>query len=121
MNTYARPLALGIPLLFLLFIHHEGWENFWFESAACIILTPLIYTKFLPTALSAQAIPLLRGSPLLCFLITLGPLILFAITMGLGVRGWRKRHALASLAGLGLTLLLIGVYLVMKPHGVTMG
>ena len=116
--TPIRIVALtnGSVLLFILWI---GPERFYYESFGTWILSPFIYTKFLPVPLDHWLILGLGRFPLLSHVLCAIPaLMLFASVIAATI-SIRTRSQILAYTSSALITLVFGVYYYLQPLGMT--
>lgn len=112
-------LVLAIPALVAAYISVIGPDRFYHESFGTLILSPLIYLRFLPTSLGHPVGRFLLDHPAALHILCGIPVAILLASASLGVFAFRNNSLLLSSVALLLALMVFATYHFLQPLGFT--
>ena len=114
-----RLLVLAIPVLITAYVLAVGPTDFYYESFGTLLLSPVIYLRFLPASISHAAGRFLLDHSWAALVLCGIPVAMLLATASLGFLAYRKNSLLLSSVALLLALVVFTTYHFLQPLGFT--
>ncbi len=114
-----RLMVLAIPVLVTAYVLAVGPDEFYYESLGTLILSPIIYLRFVPASVALPAGRFLLEHPWSALVLCAIPVVMLVVAVLLGIFAYRKNSLLLSSLALLLTLVVFTTYHYLQPLGFT--
>lgn len=118
-HRFPQLLVLAIPVLVTAYVLSVGPDEFYYESYGTLILSPIIYLRFVPASVALPAGRFLLEHPWATVALCGIPVALLLAAAVFGVLALRKNSLLLSSLALILTLAVFATYHFLQPFGFT--
>jgi len=112
-----RLLVLVIPVLVAAYVLAVGPHDFYYESLGTLLLSPIIYLRFVPASVALPAARFMLDHPWSALVLCAIPVVMLVVAVILGILAYRKNSLLLSSLALLLTLLIFTTYHYLQPLG----